>query len=140
MDFSPSPLYGFSPLPTNRSSYKFKDPTYHPTPHVLNDSIEIKTLIKILNLCKERNINLVGVISPIYSYPSGPGITDSIFQLYKYPLIDNSGFRLPFDPEEYFKDPYHMNQLGAKEYTKYFMKQLLDSLHYLSDYKYNLYD
>lgn len=51
-----------------------------------------------------------------------------IFKANNIPLIDNISYRLPLEPDEYFKDETHLNECGAREYTKYVIRQLSDSL------------
>lgn len=121
---------GYSPLAAAEKApplLEIKDERILPS-----DSIEIQALKNILNECKEKNIPVVGVISPLYTSDKMFQLTDSIFTSYGYPFLDNSGYRLPASPEKYFNDAAHMNEVGAREYTKYFMSQITDSLNLLS--------
>lgn len=92
------------------------------------DPVEENALKNILEFCIEKDIKVIGVNSPIYQTKKSLGVSDSIFRSYNFPFIDNTTFRLPLAPEEYFKDNAHLTEKGAREYTKYFMKQITDSL------------
>lgn len=121
------PNRGFDPVSIQKAPEgTFAESTRHylePT-----DSIERAILIDIINLCKERDVALVGIMSPIYANIERRYEIDSIFAQYKVPLIDNMGYRLPLSPNEYFKDQTHLNVYGARAYTKHIMQQLRDSL------------
>ena len=82
----------------------------------------------VIHLCKYKNIQLVGIVSPIYGKTDRKHDIDSIFKVNNIPFIDNTSFRLPLEPNEYFKDETHLNSRGAREYTKYVMRQISDSL------------
>lgn len=92
------------------------------------DPTECRMLENIISLCKDRDIPLVGVISPVYERVWRTAVIDSILQANHIPLIDNSAYRLPLDAPEYFRDEMHLNAVGAREYTKYFMRQIADTL------------
>lgn len=92
------------------------------------DSVEYQVLSDMIRMCKSKDVDLVGVISPIYGKIDRRHDIDSIFRAYNVHFIDNTSFRLPLEPNNYFKDATHLNILGAREYTKYIMHQLTDSL------------
>lgn len=128
--FKPIEKRGFEPLPQRAAIKPLEYITTNSDPFSA-DSIEEKALRHILDLCQSKNIPIVGVMSPVYSNSASAHNTASIFEEYNFDFLDNSKFRLPISAEEYFQDPSHLNNVGAREYTKFFMKQLSDSLHYL---------
>lgn len=88
------------------------------------DPVAKQSLIDIVAMCREQNIELVVAYSPesyirIYPIPA-TAVLDSL----NVRLIDLRDFRSPNDPHEYFYDSYHLNSIGAREYTKHFMKIL----------------
>ena len=124
--FQSSASNGFDPLPIEpRNSFLTIKEDSDP---VKENIIEKEVLKEILSICKDKNITVVGVISPFYNSGNRQITSDSLFREYGYHFIDNSRFRLNTSPENYFKDESHMNEYGAREYTKYFYRQLNDSL------------
>lgn len=95
----------------------------NPTAYAV-DLVAKQCLIDIVKMCREQNIELVVAYSPescirIYPIPA-TAVLDSL----GVRLIDLRNFRSPNDPHEYFYDSYHLNSVGAREYTKHFMKIL----------------
>lgn len=126
--FSPSSTLGFDPAPVRKASkgtfVKNKIRSYSNK----IDSIEDNLLIELIGLCKNKSVNVVGIFSPIYGNIDRPHDIDRIFKANNILLIDNISYRLPLEPDEYFKDEIHLNERGAREYTKYVIRQLSDSL------------
>ena len=126
--FSSSSTLGFDPAPVRKASkgnfVKNKIRSYSNK----IDSIEYNLLIELIGLCKNKSVNVVGIFSPIYGSIERPHDIDRIFKANNIPLIDNISYRLPLEPDEYFKDETHLNERGAREYTKYVIRQLSDSL------------
>lgn len=126
--FKATENYGYVPIPIKKSREGTlkEDSLIHFSSHV--DSVEYQILVDMINICKKKNIKLIGVLSPIYGKVNRSCMVDDIFKKYGVPIIDNTAFRLPIDPKKYFKDATHLNRRGAREYTKFFMHQLTDSL------------
>lgn len=119
---------GFDPVPVGKASQGMFDAARTRTYLRPIDIVECSILEDMIYLCKDKNIQLVGVISPIYGKVDRKHDIDSIFKANNIPFIDNTSFRLPLAPNEYFKDETHLNIRGAREYTKYVIRQLSDSL------------
>ena len=124
--FKPNQSYGFVPLSAEPvlPVIEIKVDSLN----ITEDKLEKEVLKEILQLCKQKNIKVVGVISPVYSNERYKITSDSLFLEFGFPFIDNSDFRLPINPGNYFKDNSHLNEYGAREYTKYFYSQISDSL------------
>lgn len=91
------------------------------------DPIAYNSLISIIKLCRKNKIDIIVAHSP-----------ENYIRKYKLPitkicdsldvrLIDSRYFRCPGAPADYFYDDRHLNQYGAREYTKHFMEILCDS-------------
>lgn len=119
---------GFDPLPVAKAPKgTFEDNSIRRYQSTI-DTIECRILNDLISMCKSKNVTLVGIISPIYGKIERNNTVDSIFMSNGIMLIDNSSYRLPLEPNDYFKDATHLNVRGAREYTKYVMHQLCDSL------------
>lgn len=130
--FSAESTYGYNPVPVRLVPEEiFKQDKPRSYSHQI-DSIEYNILIDLIKLCKNKRVNLVGVFSPIYGNIERSHDIDSIFEAYNIPLIDNITFRLPLKPNKYFNDATHLNEIGAREYTKHVIYQISDSLHLLN--------
>ncbi len=118
---------GFDPVAVKKAPKG----TFAPTTRTYLDSTdptELQILENLIELCQSKHIKLVGVISPIYADVRRRHDIDSVFASHYVPLIDNINYRQNLAPEEYFKDQTHLNIRGAREYTKYVMRQLTDSI------------
>ena len=127
--FDPRKSQGFVPLPPISHSNLSLIPTDSNAKQL--DQIEVNALREILETARNRNIKIVGVISPLYIAQRPVIQTDTLFKELGFHFIDNSMVRFQGKPETYFQDNSHLNELGALEYTKYFMRQVLDSLQLL---------
>ena len=84
------------------------------------DSLKISYMIKYINDVTEKNIPLLVVVSPKY------GVVDSkdfqpikdICEFYNVPFLDNYTDSEFVIHKELFKEPMHLNDSGANEYTK----------------------
>lgn len=117
---------GFDPIPPIISDSII--PEKNDSVNFSADQIEEKVLREILDLCKEKNINIIGIISPTYGTGFKKSQPEEIFREYGFHFIDNRNFRLALAPEKYFLDGSHLNKYGAQEYTKFIMHQICDSL------------
>lgn len=120
---------GFDPIPVDGS--RKADPE-KPVDNVsIPDHIEMKALVDIIRLCKDKNIDLVAMISPVYGEVAVSPALMEVLRREHVMLMDNRKLDLGGDPARYFNDGMHMNALGAREYTKRVAKQLRDSLRIL---------
>lgn len=132
--FKASKTFGFSPISINETSAGFDQERILSFNSPI-DSVEYNILIDLIKMCQKKHVNLVGIMSPIVlKKMERPNVIDSIFKTNGVPLIDNTYFRLDHEPKDYFKDAVHLNEFGAREYTKYVMHQLTDSLKLISVY------
>lgn len=94
------------------------------------DSLALKSLKDIIMKCNGNNISLIVAISPeLYTHDKESPIVE-ICRNYNVTCIDNRMWRLDMDPQDYFNDNWHMNRIGAREYTKYFMSQIQRYIEY----------
>lgn len=93
------------------------------------DSIETKALVDIIKTCRDKNIKLVAVISPIYGEVKINRRLLDVLENENVMFLDNRALDLGSDRAKYFNDPMHMNALGARKYTEFVTKQLRDSVY-----------
>lgn len=127
----------------NSLGYTFNDLNYH-SPKVLNDKkikefekdFEFNYLNKILNLIKENNINLIIIRYPLtpenryYEIKSLEQYNKEVqkniefeLQEYDYVFLD---YMEVFDDDFYFADKTHLNNFGAKEFSKKLRQDLIE--------------
>lgn len=88
------------------------------------DSLAKYCFVNIIKKCHWKGVKLIVVMSPeLYKRNYNEEIIE-ICKQYGISFIDNRAFRLSIPTDEYFNDNWHMNKIGAKEYTKYFMEQI----------------
>lgn len=121
------------------SPYKIKNNGYLPlTPNNVDsleeqieeprkgiDIVARNCLLDIMDLCEKKNIRLIVTMSPeLYLRDN----KEPIFEICKaesVEYLDNRSFRIQGkNNEEYFNDLWHLNSIGAAEYSKYFIQQL----------------
>lgn len=89
------------------------------------DGSKLEYVKKFIMLCKENDIRLVFMYSPYYNSDLSYG-TKLIKKIAEsegipfYDFVTNSIFNTP----EYFKDVMHLNDEGAREYSKYIIQYL----------------
>lgn len=129
--FNPQKTYGFEPLQPANRGIRFSLDTIQKN----IDRIELDALREILQTAKNHNVEIIGVISPLYINQRPIIQSDSLFNLFGFHFIDNTMLRFKGAPETYFNDNSHLNSIGAREYTKYFMYQVKDSLNLFHNYR-----
>ncbi len=88
------------------------------------DSVAKYCFVNIIKKCHWKGVKLIVVMSPeLYKRNYNEEIIE-ICKQYGIPFIDNRAFRLSIPTDEYYNDNWHMNKIGAREYTKYFMEQI----------------
>lgn len=123
-----SKSFGFIPLALKRNSYRdLKETVIDGNSRNSIDDVAKGCLLDIIYKCKQRNIELIVAYSPEFSIRNYVIPVTTICDSLGIPVIDARGFRSPKFPEEYFSDNRHLNKLGAREYTRYFM-EVLDSI------------
>ena len=117
--------------PSQRNSLKkdieqFKNNKYQRTLDYSN--IEIKYLFNIVNFCKENDIELVFISTPVHQeytmrktkeFETLKKFYNSELSEFKY--LDFSEFYMP---DKCFQDMDHLNALGAESFTKNLMKEI----------------
>ena len=97
----------------------------------VSDTIKIKALKEIIQICKEREIHLYFVNSPAY-YKEG--LADNLkeiectFEKEKAVYWSYSKDTLFIENPEYFQDIAHLNDNGAKVFTKLLVKRIKDNM------------
>jgi len=116
---------GFVPLDSHMDSLNFT-PVYLDNKHF--DTNKITYLHKIINLCEEKNIKLIGVISPTYrKFDINNKIINElrdIFESKSLKFYDYSNFSKVYNKQEYFKDQLHLNSKGAEIFSREFAKKI----------------
>ena len=119
-----SSLPGYSPL------YKVLD--YEPEvkkdkKEPVLDDIKLKYVKQFIELCQEHNIKLIFAASPRYKTETDDNYNDPIKNICKeenIEFIDYFSTEYFDSHREYFQDAGHLNDTGAKIYTKLFIKEL----------------
>jgi hypothetical protein len=88
-------------------------------------SLQKKYLLKIVELCKSKDIRLILISTPTYNAEQY-GSTDKLWNYYNNYLsdvqfIDYSGFSLP---DSCYADIGHLNPHGAKIFTRYLEQEI----------------
>lgn len=117
--------FGFIPITTMRNSYRdLKENVIDGKGRLKVDSVAKNCLIDMIEQCRQRKIELVVAYSPEFSIRNYEIPVTTICDSLGIRVIDARGFRSPNFAEEYFSDNRHLNKLGAREYTRWFMNEL----------------
>lgn len=97
------------------------------TPLISIDNMKLSYLQKLIELCKDKNIALVFIISPRLDYEDHfleyePAL--SLCKTYKVPLLNNICIPNIVNDSELFQDLNHLNDKGAILYTQIIIKEL----------------
>lgn len=110
----------------------FPQPAHYPnylehsdTPESV-DSLKLKYVQKFINLCHENEIKLVFMVSPMYTKINDDyyDVLKTIATLNEIPFLDYHKEGLYHDHPEYFKDPFHLWDRGARLYSSVFASDL----------------
>ena len=115
------PLFGTS-IDTTKVETKVKKKQSQK--EMIVDEYSENNLCRVMQLCKEKNVNLVLVSSPRFRPKSDNKLIRSLSQEYDIPYIEiyNTDF---FNAHpELFKDSSHLNNDGATLYTQMFFEAL----------------
>lgn len=98
---------------------------YYPTPRKA-DTLKLQYVQRFINLCHERNIKVVFVVSPMYAiYDANHyDVLKEIARRNNVPFIDYHTAGLYHDHPDYFKDPLHLWDKGARQYSATFAHDL----------------
>lgn len=98
---------------------------YSKTPEEV-DSMKLMYVQKFVNLCKGNNIRLVFMVSPNYTKidDNHYDALKAIAMRNKLPFLDYHTKGLYHDHPEYFKDPSHLWDRGARLYSSVFASDL----------------
>lgn len=88
------------------------------------DATAKQCFLDIVELCKNHKTKLIVAFSPELINRTYDLEISQICDSLNIPLIDSRNFRLSSPPSTYFNDLTHLNKIGAKEYTKNFIKQM----------------
>lgn len=95
------------------------------------DNEKIKNLYDIINICRENNIKIVLVFSPIYSgFLNNIENRDFIFNTFKRAGSESNVLFMDYsqnsigNQQKYFFDLDHLNREGAEEFSKLLAKDL----------------
>ena len=120
-------LKGFEPMPNK----KHITPLVKDESNMSNKEVSEKKAERMRNtICrvKDKGIQLVIVDSPKYVKQScennSKATMKSICNEYNIPIIDNTQLADIVAHPEFFYDQVHLNENGAKAYTKLFLDQL----------------
>lgn len=117
--------FGFIPITTTRNLYRdLKENVIDGEGRHKVDSVAKDCLVDMIEQCRQRKIELVVAYSPEFSIRNYKIPVTTICDSMGVRVIDARGFRSPNFPEEYFSDNRHLNKLGAREYTRWFMNEL----------------
>lgn len=89
---------------------------------------KLEYMLRFIQMCKNNNIDLLLCYSPYYNKKQGEAVEmiKNIAAQNNVPFLDFCE-DLRFQNAEFFKDPSHMNDIGAKEYTKVVAHYICDS-------------
>lgn len=113
--------YGFNPLSISNSQKDLHE-TELPFDYAI-DNIAKNCLIDIFDLCKKYNVELVVAYSPelyIRHHELPTALCDSL----GIRIMDFRGLRSADQDNDIFYDLFHLNEYGAREYTRHFMNEL----------------
>ncbi len=120
-------IQGF--LPEDRQMY-FEPENVAPEINENYDNLKVSYLNKFVELCKNKGISLVFMVSPSYK-----ATNDAYFEyMMKFaeknniPFINYYCYKPITENKEFFYDVVHMNKTGADEYTKVFVSENKDFL------------
>lgn len=84
------------------------------------DSVKLKYIEKLIQLVQEKNIPIMFVVSPRYGEYSSIEFTPvkDICQKYDVPFLDYYIDAEFMRHKEWFNEPMHLNQTGAREYSR----------------------
>ena len=78
----------------------------------------------VLRLCREKNVPLIVVTSPRFGKDTPNSLTASLCKENGIPFIDMESSSFFNEHHELFQDAGHLNDEGAKVYTRLFLKEL----------------
>lgn len=116
----PSVKRGYEPLKGMMNKNIKEEPSPIPTPTPELDGLKLRHIEKIIDLAQSKNIPIALICSPKYGAKSSV-----IFQSVKEICRKNGVTFFDYYTDSYFlersdlfKDPMHLNEVGAREYSK----------------------
>lgn len=97
------------------------------------DAYTENNLRRVLQLCKDKSVNLVLVSSPRFRPKAGNEIIHTLCREYDVPYIDIYNSVFFNNHPELFKDTSHLNNDGATIYTQLFFEELKPYLENLKE-------
>lgn len=95
-----------------------------PNKEMVTDEYSERNLRRVLQLCKDKGVNLVLVSSPRFRSKNDNTLIRSLSQEYDVPYIEIYNTKLFNSHPEFFKDASHLNNEGATIYTQMFFEEL----------------
>ena len=95
--------------------------------NVRMDSVKIKYMYNIFELCNQNNVKLVVLMSPSYRILQGEKWKEKIKTMadeYDIPVIDYEQDSTFLAHQEWFYDSYHLNKVGADIYSNRIVDEL----------------
>ena len=114
---------GYIPVP--KPAHFPKALRHSPTPQTI-DSMKIKYVNKFVDLCKQNNIKLIFTVAPEYTKVDSDyyDVLKVIAKQNDIPFMDYHTAGLYHDHPDYFKDPAHLWDKGARLYSSVFAHDL----------------
>lgn len=88
------------------------------------DETARQSLLEIIEVCRQNGVKLIIAYSPEYVIRDYDLPITEICDSLGVELLDFRDYRLEIPANEYFNDDYHLNRVGAREYTKQVIKEL----------------
>lgn len=91
------------------------------------DSLKVKYLERLISDCKNNGSQLIFVVSPLLgndSYSPAFAWLDSLCSLNRIPIYNHYRDTFFCNNPKFFKDPYHLNEVGAESFTRLIAKEI----------------
>ncbi len=123
--------HGYMPLPEPR---QHPDTLTRETPDLSRDPLKTDYLERLANLCRQKDIRLVFVVSPKYTQVGADHYAPlrTFADRHHIPFLDYHTAALYHDHPDYFKDAVHLTDRGARLFSARFAHDLRQVLQ-LSD-------
>lgn len=113
-------ILGYKPLTGSLSYEPEKGTTSISTPKQI-DKFKEKYLIRLMKHCKKNGTKLIFIVSPTYGHEKRSEYYAALSKLChdnKVPFLYYQNDKRLIHNRNYFRDPVHLNQMGAEVYTK----------------------
>lgn len=119
-------------IPNPKPTYTL-DSLRYPRNKLKTDSLKIEYIQRFVNLCKQKGVKLIFVISPMYTRVDADryDVLKSLAKQNGIPLLDYHTTGLFWNHPDYFRDYKHLWDEGARAFSSIFasdLKVILDSI------------